>query len=291
LFQRSYAKLLKQKEHNIDFILTDEQLENYRKTQYEEQRNLIYVALTRSKKYLLISATKRENDDISPLNEIIDANLGNKFFNNTKERNLEIEECENNYSDSIPINLNYTSLKVYEDCPTKFKFKFCYNFCDPINDYKGRGEAIHLVLECFIKKTNPGYEIDQYVDKYFLLPYAPKSRMQNFKSSVLKDFKNILNSNYFDDSNEKKTEYGIEIPIEVENVDVLINGSIDFVNDNKIIDYKTSGADVDAALNTDQLIIYYKGYKETSGKSLLEGYILDFENDKLIGPRKLNEDE
>jgi len=291
LFQRSYIKLLNQKEYDNDFALTDEQLENYRKTQYEEQRNLIYVALTRSKKYLLISATKHENDDISPLNEILEANLDNNFFNNTKEHDLEIEENGDNHSDSIPINLSYTSLKVYEDCPSKFKFKSCYNFCDPISDYKGRGEAIHLVLECFLKNTDPGYEIEQYVDKYFLLPYAPKSKMQNFKSNVLKDFKNILNSNYFGNSNEKQVEYSIEIPIEVEDVDVLINGNIDFLNDNKIIDYKTSGVNVNEALNTDQLVIYYKGYKETTQKSLSEGYILDFENNKLIGPRALNEEE
>jgi len=202
-----------------------------------------------------------------------------------------IEENNDDTSDTIPISLSYTSLKVYDECPTKFKFKFCYNFCDGINDYSGRGEAIHLVFECFMKKTDPGYEIEQYVDKYFLLPYAPKSKWSNIKKHVIDEFKRVLTKDVFSDNINHEVEYEIEIPLEIENVDVLINGKIDLVADNKIIDYKTSGVDANESLNTDQLVIYYKGYKETTQKTLNEGYILDFENNKFTEPRKLNDEE
>jgi len=291
LFQKSYVELQKKKESNDVFLLSEEKLENYRKVQLEEQRNLIYVAMTRSKKYLLLSASKNEKDTIEPLNEILNSNSNNNFLNNTETTPLEIEENNDNASDTIPISLSYTSLTVYDECPSKFKFKFCYNFCDGIDDYSGRGEAIHLVFECYMKKTDPGYEIGQYVDKYFILPYVSKSKLPSIKAHITNDFKDVLSKDVFNDNVDHEVEYEIEIPLEVENVDVLISGKIDLIANNEIIDYKTSGVDANESLNTDQLVIYYKGFKETTQKSLNDGYILDFENNKLIGPRKLNEDE
>lgn len=282
-------------------------IENTKKDENNEgERRLLYVAITRSKKYLFISRAPdinsrlyvKPSDFIKELEKANQVMVENNYYFKDKPK-IDSKPKEEEQT----VQFDFTILKDFFDCPYKFKLVSLYGFCYPLDIRMGMGKSFHNCLMELHKRIKNGdefnneSEIESIVARQNYFPYMGKSEKLEqmaikVKDGILKYYK----KNKEDLSDIEFAEQEIQYQIDE---DILVSGRVDLIrkkiSNNEdittIVEFKSKDDVQGRELTNDQLFMYALGYKELKNKlpDYTLTYIIDENREKT--PRKLQEDD
>lgn len=265
----------------------------------EDERRLMYVAITRSKKFLLMSRAPdgRQQGRESIFGQEV---RRSQYVFSSKDRDYsERSKATPRSSNELSnISLNFTLLKDFFDCPYRFKFYSFYGFCDPLGARMGYGSAIHHALMELHREFLEGNslakeQMHDLVSKHINFPYATDA-MVNSMIDKAHEAVDIYYDNNADSFNQIEfAEQEIQLDL---GDGILVNGKMDLIKkynfdgsiEKTIIDFKSTEDAQAYNASIDQLQLYALGYKELTGENadFLEIYNLDtnqnFKNELTI---------
>ena len=232
---------------------------------YEEEERIIYVAMTRAEDTLILSSIK---ENPSCVQNAIDMNDCVQI----DPHNIEIETLPRNVKppEEELVNLSFTALENYQNCPFKYKLSNMLNFnkshraviedgifihdvLDNINkmiisngnEYIGDDEVIMTVEKLFLKENHDLYEKNS--ERY-------ESKLKSITEDVLY---------YYNNHGKDITIIESEYPFHLKDKHYILNGKIDLIceRDDKlvIVDYKNTSLDY---VSEDLKEKYEKKYKK-----------------------------
>ena len=271
----------------------------------EEEERIVYVAITRAKDTLILSnispegsedlldkamkyadsdleeKVKKQYFDLVPkgdekVQSFIDSNLYCKPLRNNFEVIKPIE-CERDSEESEPIQLSFTSLQNYQQCPLKFRLAndFGLKTSEPrrISD----GIFIHKAFEVInkkIKENDNAYIGDENV-KSIVANLFYKSKLEENpnedKEYKLARITEDILYYYHNDGKDLKI-LDCEVPFYIKKKNYSLNGVIDLIYETKngnigILDYKnTKSGNSYISKYTDQLYTYILGLSDENHK-------------------------
>jgi DNA helicase-2/ATP-dependent DNA helicase PcrA len=297
--------------HFLDKTLIDQQSRYEGDDDKEDERRLLYVALTRSQKYLLLTQApdlnnklyKKESQFISELSSakvnsfpIMVTDLRNKFPLVDKIEQKPKEKVKN-------ISLDFTSLKDIFECSYRFKLISVFGFSYPLNQRMGVGKSFHNCLMEIHKEAKKGVrlteeELKTLIDRQTHFPYL------NSKNLLVKPLydkvKNNVEAYYKENEDEFRNIIFVEQEIQYKiDKNILVVGRIDLIKkigdsgyyETTIVEFKSDEEDADAPITKDQLKLYALGHRELTGETA--NYIMTY----VIGknqpktPEKLYDDD
>lgn len=208
----------------------------------DDERRLFYVALTRAKKYLFISASK----NIGQKKE----KKHSKFFEEAKS--FAVEKSITNYKPNFnpveiePLQLSYSQLEYYLVCPYRYKLRFKSNILPPDNPFFQYGQAIHHILKLIHEKYLNGEKLNNkdvekiYNQNFFMRPTVPpyvikKQQIMGLESIInyYKKYSQTFNSILY---TEKDFQFIIGNDRITGRFDLIKNN---YPEDIEIVDFKT----------------------------------------------------
>lgn len=250
----------------LDFKYFDNRQEEVESENLEQNR-VLYVAMSRAKRLLVLLYSIKKSGEIAP---VIDKIMKTTELPELTEAELEnlpvIDEKPPVIDDNIEIS--FSSYSKYKDCPHCYDVEYNYGFKQSNDDYLRDGLITHSILEQLHQRKIQGQEIThETID--FIIERTVKNN-QNIDSESTK-FKNIKEGiyRYWDN-------YGSQWDIlasEYEFYDIrkgyTLTGIIDLIireGDNiKIIDFKTTSKPTFKDTKTkylEQLSMYAMALKE-----------------------------
>jgi len=290
--------------HFLDRALVQNQQRYEPVDNTEDERRLLYVAMTRSQKYILMTRApvgdnrlyQKESKFIAELNTagVLRSNQDFSFFGNSpKLPPLPKQKIKN-------ITLDFTTLKDYFECAYRFKLNSMYGFCFPLNPRMGLGKSLHNILMELHKKGKKGEVIllDDIIERQTHFPY-----IGNYHQ-LEKEMKKVITKNVIEYYNQNKPSFENivfveqEIQYKIDN-DILVLGRIDLIKKEKefgkyettIIDFKSKEDAQTANLTDDQLLLYALGHRELTGEKAdyIMTYVIGGDEPQGKTPKVLNE--
>ncbi|MHA7844455.1 MAG: ATP-dependent DNA helicase [Winogradskyella sp.] len=254
----------------------------------EDERRLLYVAITRAKKFLLISRSPdgrmqgKESEFCQEIrqSEYLFTSKGRDYSERNKTTPQYLGELAN-------ISLNFTLLKAFFDCPYSFKFWSFYGFQNPLGARIGYGSAIHRSLMEMHREAIEGNvldksEIPELVDRHTNFPYALPVVEGDMTKRAIKSVEVYHDKNQDEFPTIEYAEKDIQLDL---GDGIIVNGQMDLIKRKKldgteervIIDFKSTEDAQAYNATIDQLQLYALGYKELTGDNadFLEIYNLD----------------
>ncbi|WP_338812711.1 ATP-dependent DNA helicase [Bernardetia sp. Wsw4-3y2] len=297
--------------HFLDRDLVSEQSRYEGDKKREDERRLLYVALTRSQKYLLLTQApdlsnrlyKKESQFVTELHEaklnshsIMTTNIRHDFSYADKIRQKPKEKTQN-------ISIDFSSLKDIFQCPYRFKLVSVFGFCYPLNQRMGVGRSFHNCLMEIHKEAKKGEilsqnELSELIKRQTHFPYLnPKSeKLEILHDKVEDSVKKYHDKNKMDFKYIEFVEQEIQYKI---NKNILVVGRIDLIKKIKdsgdyettIVEFKSDEADADSPITKDQLKLYALGHRELTGQiaDYIMTYVIGVRGNKLKSPEQINE--
>jgi len=224
---------------------------------YDEERRLLYVAMTRAENYLFLTAEK-ENES--------------QFFNNLSIKPTEIEP---NIQPSLPRKEDRTELTV-EQLRVHAPVKYSAHSIIDTSQFERSEEGLGMEY---------GTKVHRFAELY---------AEGNDVEPTNKDEKNVKQ---FIDSLEGKllTEKNCLLPLDIEGKRILFQGIIDLIhiykNKVQIIDFKTDRDKSSITEYKKQLSIYYMALREVYPDKEIESYVFYTENGSLSPIEPVKQEE
>ena len=254
----------------------------------EDVRKLVYVAITRAKKYLFMTYSETYGGlSQIPVVFFDEAKKSRYLQEYSDAHTYTAEHLPEMNSDPLPIVLNFSLLSNYYDCPYRFKLSNFYGFVQPYKDVQGYGKVLHEIMmhihRAWIEGRRPNKaEIDRIAEEALFLPYANSAQLDKSLKGAKKCAEAYVKQNEANADKVIASEMNINLEM---GQGVSVNGRIDLVKSVdtaglekvSIVDLKSAGKDAEQCLNAEQLKIYALGYENATGKKAdyLEIYNLD----------------
>jgi len=247
--------------------------------EFESERRLFYVAITRAKKYLFITRAPALSNRLyqKPSMFIKEISSSDCIRQSISEDYSELEILDPKPKDSTNnIELNFSILKEFFDCSYRFKLISIYGFAAALSPRMGFGKTIHDSLSEIHKRAYAREEISKedannIVSNHENFPYAPpllKEEMQNAAKEVVEK--------YIDENASEFNEIEfVEKDIQLNLGDgIFVSGRIDLIKrknfkgnmETTIIEFKSSNEAQDKKITEEQLYLYGLGHKELTGE-------------------------
>ena len=225
---------------------------------YDDERRLMYVALTRAERYLFISASgKNKSQFFSHLSKLVHE-VGGQVIDGPLQLHQTIDYHVSSVSREDRMATNFSDLRYYLECPKDFYLRNVLGFTPTIGQEFGYGRGLHNLLR--IVHTNPRYwaelasdryelrrEIQSLVDRgMFYLRYTVGYPLANLQNRAIEGVVEYVEAYAAELSHlEFEPEKEFETLIAGENL--LISGAIDVVRLDdppkvSIIDFKSGDA-------------------------------------------------
>jgi DNA helicase-2/ATP-dependent DNA helicase PcrA len=254
----------------------------------EDERRLLYVAATRSKKILLISRAPdgRQQGKESEFGGEI-RKSAYLFSSPKRDYSERLKLTPASSTEMANIVLNFSLLKSFFDCPYRFKFESFYGFQNGFGARIGYGNSIHHTLMELHREFLDGNSITKgqlkaLLDKHLHFPYATEAIAENMKAKADEAIHIYYDANYDEFKNIEYAEQDIQLDL---GDGVLVNGKMDLIKkknldgsvEKTIIDFKSTEDAQAYHATIDQLQLYALGYKVLTGENadFLEIYNLD----------------
>ncbi|WP_062460830.1 ATP-dependent helicase [Demequina soli] len=207
-----------------------------------DERRLFYVAVTRSRDALLLSAHSRQKNGHrkgpSPYFEEAEGLLASPGTPTTVVAKPPKSEGE--------LALTFSELAAYESCPRGYLLKNELGFMPPIQQELGYGNAVHHTMRVVAEATMATgtvptlVEVDQLIDSEFYLPYANKPAHKEMREAA----RRLVHRYVTEHSDDLAKTWATERPFELYLDGVVVAGRADVIYDDAgslaIVDYKTS---------------------------------------------------
>lgn len=275
---------------------------------FESERRLFYVAITRAKKYLFINRAPALTNRLYQKPSLFINEIGSSDYlmQSISEDFNELDNLEPKSKDSTNnIELNFSILKEFFDCSYRFKLISIYGFAAALNPRMGFGKTIHDSLSEIHKRAYALEDISKedandIVSNHENFPYAPpelKEQMQKAAREVVEK--------YIDENGSEFDEIEfVEKDIQLNLGDgIFVSGRIDLIKrkdfkgnmETTIIEFKSNNEAQDKNITEEQLHLYALGHRELTGEKAdyIRIYILQDKENKGESnkgiPKKLND--
>ncbi len=254
----------------------------------EDERRLMYVAITRSKKFLLMSSAPDGRQQV----------YESVFASEVSRSDYTIIAPRRNYSERARlkaqmsteianISLNFSLLKSFFDCPYSFKFFSFYGFQQPLSARIGFGSSIHHALMELHNEYLEGNEISRtglpdLLERHTNFPYATDTISQDMGARAKDSIEIYYDSNVSEFPHIQYAEKQIQLDL---GDGILVNGKMDLIKrknvdgseEKTIIDFKSTNDAQAYNVSLDQLKLYALGYHALTGEhaDFLQIYNLD----------------
>lgn len=254
----------------------------------EDERRLMYVAITRSKKFLFIS---RAPDGRQQGKESVFGSEVRKSSYLFSSLNRDYSERKRltpaSTSETANISLNFSLLKSFFECPYRFKFESFYGFQNSFGARIGYGSSIHHALmeihrEFLEGNIIPKDQLPALLQKHLHFPYAIPSIEESMSQKATEAINIYYDTNLQEFKNIEYAEQDIQLDL---GDGILVNGKMDLIKkknedgtiEKTIIDFKSTEKAQEYQATIDQLQLYALGYKVLTGENadFLEIYNLD----------------
>ena len=241
------------------------------KSHIQEEERVIYVAKTRAEDELILSSiVKESSEDVQNafrdttqenikainkapkrINDVIDDNLSYAKLINPNDININILDPKHSDEDEEIVNLSFTALENYNECPFKYKLSnelgFNYSTKKEIDD----GIFIHSALEIInkkIKANNNEYVGDEGAAKTVELLFEKanlkfkEEQPEKYQTKLETITKDVIR--YYNEVGNNLTIIGSEYPFYIRGDNYAFSGVVDLIyeKDGKlgILDYKNT---------------------------------------------------
>lgn len=254
----------------------------------EAERRLLYVAATRSKKFLFFSrgAKPKLYGKESVFGKEIRAS--DYLFSSPARDFSERPSAPPRPLDELGVmDLNFSILKEFFECPYRFKFYCIYGFRNPLGARMGYGRSIHNTLMEIHRRALqgdiiPDEQIPVLIDKHSHFPYALDNVVADMKERAIKNVHTYVAENRQEFPNIEYAEKEIEINL---GNGIMVQGRMDLIKkknrdgtvETTIIEYKSAQDAQTYNVSIGQLELYSLGYEALTGHKadFLEIYNLD----------------
>jgi DNA helicase-2/ATP-dependent DNA helicase PcrA len=242
----------------------------------EEERRVLYVALTRAQKYLYSSFAPVSGNRLYRLpsafvGEITRTNL---VLTRPAARELSQQLAPQAKRAVVNLPLTFSQFKYFKECPYQFKLRFLYGFNAPIEEALGYGKSLHDALAEIHQRSIGGHvpdrdELAAVVARHLNVPFAYRELRETMLASGIKAV-----SKYYDENRPNLDHLQhVEQVIELDLGDgVVVNGRIDLIRnlesgETAIVDFKSNERAQEEDVSRVQLHIYTVGYRALTGQS------------------------
>lgn len=255
-------------------------------TTEDSQRRLLYVAMTRSMKYLFVTYSlimdsyKQQQLPSEFIKDFADdfiIRANNRIVDDPTRR-----EKSNKFiiSPTEVFPTNFSELGFYFDCPYDFKLRWVMGFNPVLDPMLGYGKSVHNILNSIHKTLQRGKkpDVDAIIDKNFHLKFAKEEDEEKSKKKAVNVVKNYVD-NYKEDF---ELSLETEKPFEIILGHALVSGQIDLIRKDTpqgpeitIVDFKTE-LEPDEFRKTkhrEQVLLYGLAYKTAFDKSPEKLYV------------------
>ncbi|MCZ7434863.1 ATP-dependent DNA helicase [Micromonospora sp. WMMC241] len=236
---------------------------------YDAERRLMYVALTRAERYLFVSCSGTQRSMFRRELEPVVAAAGGAVAAGAPGVAPRVIELRDGHRDVEAQRLvsSFSDLRYYLECPHDFYLRKVLGFAPTIDGAFGYGRGVHNLMRAV--HSDPARwaalaaepqalrtELEQLVDRgLFYLRYTtgePKDRMQRKGVEVVADYITTYAAELERLTYEPEKEFETLLPEE----QVLISGAIDVIRRDDpprvtLIDFKSGEAASDSAMKLD----------------------------------------
>lgn len=282
----------------------------------EEERRLFYVAVTRARDYLYLTAAKYYGDGKreKKLSPFIAECLGNQEIRTVTKTSgdaadqLFLIDWKKHDKAEVPDEkmavkpvsyVWYTHIESFRRCPLQYKYRYVIKIPVPTSAALGFGDIIHRSMQEFYKRVIAGEKVSEQL---LLAIYDEQWRSKGFMSKSyeeeMKKHGELLLSEYFKKGYDGKTKtIAVEQAFKIKiTPDITLGGKIDRVDRRadgtlEIIDYKTGAAPKKRDPQEDfQLSIYAlaasdKGVYDTAADKMLVSFYFFEGQERVSGTR------
>jgi DNA helicase-2/ATP-dependent DNA helicase PcrA len=261
--------------------------DRYRGTEADEIR-LFYVAITRAQKYLALSYSPGNSQMYRTRSSFFDFATRNPYML-TAELPSRADHLVARARHEIPeVNLSFSDLKYFFECPYQFKLRFLYGFNPPIHEALGYGKSVHDVMAEIHKRAITGdivsdFEAEELVDRHLNAPFAYPQLREQLRQAAIRAVTRYLDENRARLPQTLYSEQEVQVHVAP---GITVDGRIDLIrrldtNETSIVDFKSTDRAQADEVTRDQLHVYVVGYEELSGEraDLVEVLNLDKASD------------
>lgn len=254
----------------------------------EDERRLMYVAITRAKKFLLMSRApdgRQQGKESIFGSEVRSSEY--VIISPVRDYSEREHTIPKPYLDLANISLTFSLLKSFFDCPYSFKFYTFYGFQTPLGARMGYGSAIHNTLMELHREYLDGNliaksELENLLSRHTNFPYATEKITEDMTSKA-----DISVNIYYDKNSPEFNQIEFaEKEIQLDLGDgILVSGKMDLIKKNNldgsvektIVDFKSTEDAQAYNATLDQLQLYALGYRALTGENadFLQIYNLD----------------
>jgi DNA helicase-2/ATP-dependent DNA helicase PcrA len=252
----------------------------------EDERRLLYVALTRSEKYLFCTWAPDAGNQLyrrpSPFWEELTRNT-NVLTRAPAPKPVTKLQPEPRRP-LVNVELSFSELKYFFECPYQFKLRFLYGFNAPLHEALGYGRSLHNALAEIHRRALAGETIDKdaipgLLDTHLHVRYAYDDLEKSLRGAAEKSLARYLGEHGKDLDKLVHAEETIELTLPG---GIVVNGRIDLIkrsdtNETIVVDFKSVERAQAEEITRLQLHVYALGYEQRFGKpaDLVEIHNLD----------------
>lgn len=264
----------------------------------EEERRVLYVALTRSQRYLYCSFAPVPGNQLfrhpSPfVGEITKPNL---ILTRPSTREWPTKLRSEPRKSVGNLSLSFSQFKYFKECRYQFKLRFLYGFNAPIEEALGYGKSVHDALAEIHKRSLAGNvpertEVPGIIARHLNVPFAYPDLRDQLREAGVGSVTRYLDENR---SNLDHLEH-VEQIIELDLGDgVIVNGRIDLIRNLEsgqlaIVDFKSNERAQAEDVTRMQLHLYTVGYRALTGTSADLIEVHEMERGRVIVREEVNQ--
>lgn len=230
----------------------------------EEERRLFYVAMTRARECVYLSAFERKINRFEPSPYL--AEVAGAWPPPGSNLPLPSPPADEPPRGAAPVEVSYSDLAIFEECGYRYRLANVFGFQAPLAPELGYGRALHHVLRLVAERVRETGEVpdestlERLVRDTFFVPFASPQAWDSMRESAKR-----LVTRYLTQHAEELTRvWGVERPFSLYLDAGIIRGRADVVLTEKngqveslaLVDYKIAHDPEREARYRDQLIVY-----------------------------------
>jgi DNA helicase-2/ATP-dependent DNA helicase PcrA len=242
----------------------------------EEERRVLYVALTRSQKYLYCSFAPMVDNQLfrQPSQFVGEITKPNLILTRPPAVPWPERVPTRRRQTVVNIALTFSQFKYFKECPYQFKLRFLYGFNAPIEEALGYGKSLHDALAEIHRRSLAGdsisdAEVPGIVARHLNVPFAYPDLRQQLHIAGTRAIGRYVTENRPNLTHLQHVEQDIELDL---GDGVVVNGRIDLIRnlqsgETAIVDFKSNDRAQAEDVTRMQLHLYTVGYRALTGQS------------------------
>jgi len=186
----------------------------------DDERRLFYVAVTRAKNTLVLSAFRRISNRKSISKFLEEALKDNpkaiRSIDVSSDMAIEVDVSASGAGEGEISSFDAEEIVDYTKCPHFYRMRYVWNYDAPMAEELGYGNALHYCLRRAVELCRDGYNpysaILTAVDDEFYMPYAPPEKAKKIKEGAKKILTNYVAEHLQDITSVAEVEYRLEFP-------------------------------------------------------------------------------